>query len=422
MANDWKTKLIKEYSSDFNHITFLNSNYDIIPGRTRENKRRKVKYLVDQLSKSRNAKTLNNNTSLSNAQSMSFSNGQFISDRIIEVANGQLITPDVIMQSHNLDPKIWEVVSYKNNFYQSQAKNNKVIELYQSKVVVKPKISSELTIDDIDAYLDSKDFSTRIKVNKPITYDNSDEFLEIDTADLHCGLLAWRNETGSDYDLQICSDRFLSGISDVVERSKHKHFSDVYICGLGDILHIDNDRNETTKGTLQQADGRLTKIFDFAFDTMNTAIDLLRGLNSKIHYIYLAGNHDRTTGYFLAKCLKLANPDIDFDITPNPQKAIHVGNVLIGLTHGDMPKYNKGTWLINDFRKEFGESHFVEEHCGHIHTEEAKMYNGIMVRSLLAQCGNSYWEHQQGYRSHRGIMCFVWNKEIGLRETWYYYY
>ena len=87
-----------------------------------------------------------------------------------------------------------------------------------------------------------------------------------------------------------------------------------------------------------------------------------------------------------------------------------------------MPKYNKGTWLINDFRKEFGESHFVEEHCGHIHTEEAKIYNGIMVRSLLAQCGNSYWEHQQGYRSHRGIMCFVWNKEIGLRETWYYYY
>ena len=50
------------------------------------------------------------------------------------------------------------------------------------------------------------------------------------------------------------------------------------------------------------------------------------------------------------------------------------------------------------------------------------MYNGIMVRSLLAQCGNSYWEHQQGYRSHRGIMCFVWNKETGLRETWYYYY
>ena len=97
MANDWKTKLIKEYSSDFNHITFLNSNYDIIPGRTRENKRRKVKYLVDQLSKSRNAKTLNNNTSLSNVQSMSFSNGQFISDRIIEVANGQLITPDVII-------------------------------------------------------------------------------------------------------------------------------------------------------------------------------------------------------------------------------------------------------------------------------------------------------------------------------------
>lgn len=419
---DWKEKLLSEYDKpDFNNISFLNENYDLVPGLTRDNKRRRVKYFINKLNAD-GIKNKDNDKSIGTVNSVSFSNGQFISDKIIEVAQGQLITPEIIMKAHNLDSNIWEVVSYKNNYYQSQAKENKIIELYQSKVVVKPKVSNELTFNDIDNYFATKNFSDRIKVKSPIIYNNADEFLEIDTADLHCGLLAWRNETGSDYDLQICSDKFLAGIKDIVDRAKDKTFSDIYICGLGDILHIDNDKNETTKGTLQQADGRLTKIFDFAFDTMNTAIDYLRSLNARIHYMYLAGNHDRTTGYFLAKCLQLANPDIDFDITPNPQKAIHVGNVLIGLTHGDMPKYNKGTWIINDFRKEFGQSHFVEEHCGHIHTEEAKIYNGIVVRSLLAQCGNSYWEHQQGYRSQRGIMCFVWNKEIGLRETWYYYY
>lgn len=238
---------------------------------------------------------------------------------------------------------------------------------------------------------------------------------------MHCGLLSWRNETSNDYDLRICADQFLEQINDIVNRCKqsNKRFTDVYICSLGDIIHVDNDNNTTTKGTIQQVDGRIAKIFDYAFNIMNTTIDWLRPLGAKIHYVYLCGNHDRNTGYYLAKCLELANRDVKFDITPKPQKAIHFGNCLVGLTHGDYPKKNRGIWLLNDYRKEFGNSTVVEEHCGHIHCEEARAYNGILVRSVLAPTGASYWENQQGYRSQRGIQSFVWDKQKGLREIWY---
>ncbi|MCQ2087659.1 MAG: hypothetical protein MJZ37_06295 [Bacilli bacterium] len=347
-------------------------------------------------------------------------NGEITYNTQTVLEKGQDITPESIMAEKGLVPEEWEVVSFTKNVWQSQTREGEAIDLCQSKLTVRPNRVNEITFSDIDKFLEGKTFKNKMSVPK-IKYNASGEVLEIDIADLHCGLLAWRNETGSDYDLHLCAERFLAGIKDIVVRANSKLFKDIYFCCLGDVIHIDNDMNTTTKGTIQQADGRIAKIFDFAFDTINTAIDMLRPLNAKIHYMYLCGNHDRNTGYYLAKCLHLANPDVDFDIAPNPQKAIHFGNVLVGLTHGDMPTKNKGTWLMHDYRKEFGESLFVEEHCGHIHTEESKMYNGIMVRSVMAQCGNSYWEHQQGYRSMRGIMCFVWNKEKGLRETWYYY-
>lgn len=349
---------------------------------------------------------------------ISYINGNLIYNDIIEIPKGQALTPEYVLRLKNLPVEQWEVVSFITNVWQGQKENDKV-DLFQTKLAVRPRKDYSITFDDIDEYFSGK--HPKDVSFKPIYFKDFGETLEIDIADLHCGLLAWRNETNDDYDLHICSERFLSGIDDIIKRCKGKTLKQVYFCTLGDILHIDNDKNETTKGTYQQADGRLPKIFDFAFDTMHKALQMLRELKVPIKYIYLCGNHDRTTGYFLVKLLEAKNPDIIFDTRPNPQKAIQFDNVLVGLTHGDMPKYNKGVWLINDYRREFGRSDFVEEHSGHIHEEEAKKYNGIMVRSVLAQCGNSYWEHQQGYRSKRGIMCFVWC-EKGLRETFYYYY
>jgi len=353
-----------------------------------------------------------------NKSKFSYHNGIDTYEDEIEIIDGQPITPELIMKAKGLRPEEWEVVSFTKNIWQSQTKDGGSIDLCQSKLSVKPKREDQITLDMIDELIDAK----LEKINfEPISVKNK-QMLEIDCADLHCGLLSWAEETGDNYDLHICADRFLSGIRDIVDRAKSKQFDVIYFCGLGDVLHIDNDMNTTTKGTYQQVDGRLPKIFEFTLSTLSSALDMLKELNVPIKYMYLCGNHDRIMGYSLIRCLQLKHTDVEFDVSPNPQKAIHYGKNLIGLSHGDMPKYNKGTWLMNDYRREYGNSDFIEEHCGHIHTEEAKMYHGIMVRSVMAQCGNSLWEHQQGYRSKRGIMCFVWNYESGLRETWYYYY
>jgi len=342
----------------------------------------------------------------------------------IEIEDGQEITPESIMKLKGLVPSEWEVISFTKNVWQQQTKDGEAINLCQSKLTVKPKKFLGLTIDDIDEWFDNKDFS-KVPARENIAKVNRRGLIaEITASDIHFGMLAWESECGrgKSWDLKISREKFLEVIRDLVDRLKNENIEEVYFCTLGDVLHVDNVQGTTTKGTVQQIDGRISKIIDFAYDTINEALEMVRELEVPIHYVYVSGNHDIAMGYALVRMLEIGNNDIDFDRSPNPQKAIHFGNVLVGLNHGDIPKSNKGQWLTNDYRKEYGESDFVEIHSGHIHNEQVNCYNGILERSVLAQTSASLWEHSMGYRSQRGIQCFVWDKELGLRDIKYSIY
>jgi len=152
-----------------------------------------------------------------------------------------------------------------------------------------------------------------------------------------------------------------------------------------------------------------------------TVQDELLKLKTPIEYVYISGNHDRNTGYFLAHTTQAAykrEPNITFDIEPNPCKAKLYGRTLVGYTHGDMPKKNMATWLLKDFRREYGQSDYAEIHSGHFHNETIREVNGIKVITLPKLCEASYWEHQQGYRSDKAMICYVWHVDYGKRETW----
>lgn len=366
-----------------------------------------------------------NTLNRSSGETYNANDGTYTYDKLIEIAEGETITPELIMSRHNIDPTKWQVVTYKNNYWNSQAKEGRKIIMYQSKVVVKPLVKSELTFDDIEAYFDSKDFKSKPAV-KPFnyTYDDTQESLEIDYTDSHLGLLSWRGETGEDYDIHIAEEAFKKTFEDILYRCKGHKYKLINFVTLGDILHIDNMSNTTTKGTPQDTDGRITKIFARAVDLMCECIDMLLELKCPIRYTYTAGNHDTFSGFALAKCLQKVyekNPNIEFDISPNPRKACMYGNTLVGFCHGDMKQKNLSQWLLRDYRREYGECKFAEVHCGHLHSEAVKAENGILIKHLPATCGSSLWEHKEGYSSDRGVMCFVYHDTLGLRNNWYSY-
>ena len=195
-------------------------------------------------------------------------NGDLVFEGIIELLQGEPITPEIIMKAHNLDSTKWKVISFTTNAWQSQVKGGNKIALWQSKITVRENIEKQITFDIIDNYFANANFNTK-KTLPTFKYNESNEVLEIDYTDTHTGLLSWRKETGSDFDLDIIENRFMECIADTVRRCKGRKFKKIIFATLGDILHIDNDKNETTAGTLQQVDGRISKIFDRAVKNVN---------------------------------------------------------------------------------------------------------------------------------------------------------
>ena len=358
-------------------------------------------------------------------------NGDCISERIIEISKLEDITPESMMEKHGLVPEKWEVVAYRNNFWQSQSKGGGAITLYQSKLTVKPR-EQLVSFEDIDEYFQNKEFKHTKPLVKPLKYNPDGEVLEVCLPDLHSGLLSWRMESSADYDLKIVKERFDICALDIVARCQGKKLKKIIVITLGDLLHVDNDTQTTTKGTFQQVDGRLSKIFNTTLDMLIDFIDTL-GSMAPVEVIYIPGNHDKVTGLMLLKAVEKAyrgDSNFIFDTTPNPQKSRLLGQVLIGWTHGDMPKQNMPNWLPHRARKDYGQSCFAEIHAGHQHstktiesrrdfTQEEEV-SGIVIRYLPTICNASYWEHQQGYTSaSKTMMCFVWNEETGLREMWH---
>ena len=328
---------------------------------------------------------------------------------------------EFLLKAHGYDIEFWELTGAKSNIWNAYSKQDGIMELYSSKITVRPK-KSQLSLESIDNYFDNKIFKTSKELTLPTNYDPAGEILEIGLPDFHAGLYSWQKEVGENFDIHIARERFLKCFNDILERSKGRKFEKIIFVTLGDLLHVDNDNQSTSKGTLQQVDGRISKIFDITLDMLIDAVELL-GNFAPTEVVYVSGNHDRILGYALAKALEKAfkgDSNITFDTSPNPRKFRRYENVLIGWLHGDCPKNNISEWLQTEARKDFGESLFAEVHCGHLHHQQTLEKSGMIIRYLPTICSSSAWEHKQAYqKSVRAVVSFVWNKFSGLREMWF---
>ena len=64
-------------------------------------------------------------------------NGEMTFEGIVSFLSGQAITPELVMEAHNLKPDEWTVVSFTTNAWESQVKGGTKMTLWQSKITVK---------------------------------------------------------------------------------------------------------------------------------------------------------------------------------------------------------------------------------------------------------------------------------------------
>jgi len=246
--------------------------------------------------------------------------GTFTSEKIIPANKDELMDDIYLLKQHGYDPAVWKVKSSKHSWWNVQKKGGEEKTFYASKLTVEKK-QAEWSVEDVDAYFETKQFKNAKELTVPTNYDSDGEILEIDLPDLHAGLYAWRHEATEDYDIHIMRSNFLKCFNDIIERCNGRKFKKIIFATLGDLLHADNDNQTTAKGIFQQIDGRIAKVFDITLDMLIDAVELL-GNYAPTQVVYVAGNHDRTLGYTLIKALEKALLDMYLNEMEPVQKGI----------------------------------------------------------------------------------------------------
>ena len=352
-------------------------------------------------------------------------NGDCISERIIEISKLEDITPELMMEKHGLVPEKWEVVAYRNNFWQNQTKGGEALTLYQSRLTVKPK-KQGLSLEEIDehfAQLDRK-FTTPIRV-KPRPRVKCHRMAEVNLADLHFGKLCWHGDTGNNFDYKIATQVF----RDIIERIYHElpeGLDYITFVWANDFFNSDTIEQTTTAGTRQDVDVRWQKMFNKGVELLVEAITLFSEL-APVKTFYTPSNHDEVNGYHALKYIEAwfrNDSRVEVDTDAYPRKYQLYGNTLIGYCHGDKEN-SKGTkekasrlasLMPIEASELWSKSRYREMHTAHLHSEHMiEEINGVIVRRVSSPTAADTYHATHGYMGAvRKAQTFIYDKNLGL--------
>ena len=349
-------------------------------------------------------------------------NGQITTKRMMMLSESDSNDPQRIMELSGFDPLKWELVSCKvrRNDWDVTMKLKKHDEHYPHRET-NHQYRIDLTIKPIQSIL-STDYVVEVfqDLENPtfekIKYNPGNLMLELPIMDVHLGKLAWGEETGDDYDLQIAERLYKDTVTDIlgkVERCNLDIEKIVFPVGQ-DFFQADNSVSETTAGTRVDTDSRVHKFYRRGVELLIWAVEQLRQI-APVEIMYVSGNHDKILSYCAVVTLSARYENCDsvsVYLLPAPRKYIHYGVNLIGFSHGKEGK--RIEHLMQQEQPEaWGNSMYREWHLGDLHHEEAKEVGGIKIRRISSITGTDAWHSEKGFISQRMAQAFVWDKELG---------
>lgn len=342
--------------------------------------------------------------------------GSQLSDKLIAIQKNEIKDTNAIMRLHGYDPDKWEVIKVSNSIWNSPTKNSDKIELYASKLFVKPRASVSMEqIDNIFERIAAR--VPRVEEKSFANYSSSGKILEICLTDFHFGMQSWKEETGFEYNMKIAEEKFFYILDDVISKSKFVKLQKIYFIFCHDFFHCNNQERTTNKGTSVDTDGRMFKMFDKGIELLVDGIERLRRY-APVETVWLHSNHSADTSYYAVKCLEAYfrnDNKVIVDANPSPRKYRAFGKCLLGMAHGD----NEGKRAQNIMQLEvpelFGQAKYRCLHLGHQHHEKVEDVNGVVVRYLPSPAPADNWHAQQGFiGAQKKVQSFIWDEDKGV--------
>ncbi|MGX7041567.1 helix-turn-helix domain-containing protein [Leuconostoc lactis] len=303
--------------------------------------------------------------------------GSQSSSTTLQMTSEQAKDPDFVLRAHGFDPSEWDIISARNNFWQQNSQENGLIDLYQSKITVKPKSDGELTPHDI-----ANLFKADIKpyTIKQVAHDTHN--LVVPLPDLHFGITTMLDVKGH-------LDRLIELINE--------GYKTIVIEQLGDLFHSSQMwSSQTLKGTLLDEVNMVQAVEDAKqfFDVLVTAA--LKN-STTLHIKQMAGNHSGNMEYMFMEYLKAKYPQVVIKNNIQFRDAYLLDNVGIMLAHGDLAPKNLPMLFANEFGGVWSLSHSKEIHKGHFHNEKTVDNGGVISRQLGTVKPNDKYEIMNGW-------------------------
>lgn len=234
--------------------------------------------------------------------------------------------------------------------------------------------------------------------------------------DSHFGMLAWREETGADYDLRIAEQLLLDWFSAAIFNSPQAHTA--VFAQLGDLMHHDALESVTPAHRhVLDADSRLQKVIRVVIRTIRRVVDMLLQKHQHVHIVMASGNHDPASSAWLREMLAAMyenEPRITVDSSPGLYYAFEWGGTLLMYHHGHKRGMNNvDATLAGIFREMFGRSKHAYAHIGHLHSDEGRKSGLMYVERHETLAAPDAYAAGGGWLSGRSAKVITYHKRHG---------
>ncbi len=233
--------------------------------------------------------------------------------------------------------------------------------------------------------------------------------------DPHCGMHAWGEEAGEDFDLRIFEMDLVNAARRLCRSTPRSE--NALILNVGDYFHTNDGSNRTPKsGHLLDVDSRFPKIVDIGVRALRAVVETALQRHTNVEVFNMRGNHDPNSAVILQAALGMyyeKNPRVNIVKSPAHFQYKEFGKNLLGFTHGDTAKLEQlGEIMAADRKEAWGRTNFHYWYTGHIHQRRVVEGRDWMAESFRTLAAKDTYAASAGYRSGRDMYA------IALHEQW----
>jgi hypothetical protein len=267
----------------------------------------------------------------------------------------------------------------------------------------------------LDAIRSMSETLPRVESTPAPEYVDYDLLAVYPVGDPHVGLLAWHEDAGENFDLDIAERNLVAAFAHLVNLAPAAKRA--LLIFIGDNTHADGQSNTTTKGTRVDVDGRTVKMARTIINAIRHAVRIVLTKHAEAEIKIERGNHDELLSAMIALALSLLyedEPRVTVDVSPEVFHWYRFGACLIGTHHGDRvkPMDLLGVMAV-DRKDDWSSTTHRRFYLGHLHHQIVKEVPGLICEYLPTLASSDAWHRSMGYRSQRAMYMDVFHRERG---------